>query len=171
MNEQLSPWGTPTEVAAPAPAISEVSPFHQEAIAEQLPEKERRSFGQRILEKMKLVRKPVSVVGDMSNSLHNVGKLGNYQPQGLDGLTDGGLEKTGQYDASREEVLGALQTEAQIEDDIRTNAIAQEKAEFFQLDSQKPALTQEHTELEAKMHDAEEITLTAAQSAELRRRS
>lgn len=168
MSEYTSPWGTPTEVA-PAPTTNEVSPFHQEAIVEVLPELKRRSFGQRILEKF--ARKPKSVVGDMSNSLHNVDQLGNYRAEGLDNLTDGGIEKTGQHDDSREEILGALQTEAQIEDSIRDNDSAQMKAEFFQLNSQKPQLQNERAELEDKMTDAESITLTSAQTAALRQQS
>lgn len=170
MSEHTSPWGTPTEIApVSAPVTPEVSVFHQETVAEVLPEQPRRRLGARILDMF--AKKPQSVVGDMSNSLHNTGRLGNYRPEGLDTLTDGGLEKTGQYDDSREEILGALQTEAQIEDGLRENDSAQKKAEFFQLDSQKPQLAQERADLESKMEDAESITLTSAQAAALRQRS
>lgn len=168
MSEQLSPWGTPTEVT-PAPTTNEVSPFHEKTLAEVLPEQKRRGFGQRILDKF--AKKPESVVGDMSNSLHSTARLGNYRTEGLDNLTDGGLEKTGQYDISREEILGGLQGEAQIEDSIRDNESAQNQAEFFQRDSQKPQLKAERAELDAKMADAESITLSSAQFAALRQKN
>jgi hypothetical protein len=168
MSEHTSPWGTPSELA-PLAKTEAPSPFHQESLAETLPEPARRRFGDRIARMF--TKRPESVVGDMSNSLHNVNRLGNYRSEGLDNLTDGGLEKTGQYDHSREEILGALQGEAQIEDGLRENAIAQKQAEFFQLESQKPGLADERSALEAKMVDAESITLTQAQTAALRQQN
>jgi hypothetical protein len=169
MSEKLSPWGTPSIVEKPAPVTSEVSPFHQETLAEVLTEQKRRGLGGRVLDMFK--KKPESVVGDMSNSLHSTARLGNYRTEGLDNLTDGGLEKTGQYDISREEILGALQSEAQIEDSLRDNEKAQNQAEFFELDSQKPQLEAERAALDAKMVDAESITLSSAQFASLRQKS
>ena len=163
---ELSPWGTPAIVEKPAPVTSEVSPFHQETLAEALPELRRRGLGRSFLDVFK--KKPESVVGDMSNSKYATTRLGKYRTEGLDNLTDGGLEKTGQFDISREEILGALQSEAQIEDSLRDNEKAQHQAEFFELSSKKPQLEAKHAALEADMADAESITLTSAQAAALR---
>lgn len=95
--------------------------------ASELAPKKRR-FGANIL--AKFTKKPESVVGDMSNTLHELSNLGrNYKNGSLDNLTDGSLEKTGKFDQAREEILSGLQGEAITEDALRTNAQEQARVE------------------------------------------
>jgi len=68
-----------------------------------------------------IVRRPESSVGDVSRSLSDYGKLNDYRA-GLDSLTDGGFNKTGRYDANREDILGKLVDEATIENELRDHA-------------------------------------------------
>ena len=159
MSEQLSPWGTAIKAAEAdkaTPVDQELS-FHEETLAEVLPEKRRRSFGEKTLSFFTRNSKNESVVGDMSASLHDTVKLGNYRAQGLDNLSDGGLQATGRWDQSREDLLGTLRTEADIENTQR------------QISPYAPDAEANLASLQAQKQAAEAATLAAAQNAEVRR--
>lgn len=99
-------------------------------LAETLPPVEKRSAVRVLASRVVglFVKKPKSSVGDMEHSLSDQTRLGDYR-SGTEHLMDGGFEKTGKYDPSREGILTALHDEAITEDELVDVQKAQQSAE------------------------------------------